>query len=207
MGTSNLTQTRSKPSLPLPLGRTRQGPKTLKSFLRPGNSKDLAFSPDWLREWNNTRQAYLRGNSVYRKKMESRAILFASLTIHNRWGITYNAWVKGKSPWLPAAKRFLLTRRGLSPSDWLQGKPGCKVHFARALLGFKNAGCLDVHMLRHFPMFEENAIVPTVWQWEVWLEYLYTGNRAKVQRQHCEVLRWIRTGEMPLVPVQERLAI
>lgn len=155
------------------------------------------MAPDWLREWHETRTTYKTANRHRRKAMESRAILFASLSIHNQWGITYNSWIAGKEPVLPSAKAFLATRRGKTPADWLDGRPGAKVHFARGLLGFKNAGCLDLHMLKHFPMFEENDIVPTVWQWEIWLEHLYPGNREKVKRQHCEVLRWIRTGEKP----------
>lgn len=121
--------------------------KVRQVALPTGDAKTLAPSPHWLREWRETRHAYLTGSRQQKRRMESRAILFASLTIHNRWGITYNAWIRGKHPWLPAAKKFLLTRRGRSPADWLAGNPGAKVHFARALLGFQNAGCLDMHML------------------------------------------------------------
>jgi hypothetical protein len=151
---------------------------------------------NWQTELQQNALAYRQGNRSTRLAMAKRAIYFASLTIHTSWSVTIVRWLKGAPPALPAAKVFLSKRLGKMPEDWQGNKPIPKAQFARALLGFKNAGTIDVHMQRHYPL-PIDSVVNTLWQWHVWLENLYPRNREQVQKQHAEVLSWVRTGIMP----------
>lgn len=168
----------------------------------------------WRDEWHSNWQVYQQADERHKRRMEDRALRFAALTIHNTWSNSYRQWREGRHPALPAAKAFYKARRRLRPNNWTQvnARNDAKSQFARALLGFPDAACLDVWMLREYPHLKDGYQQEpgsTLWQWTVWLEDIYPRQypwtRGTIGREHAEVLRWVRTGRRPVLGAQQWL--
>lgn len=160
---------------------------------------------EWYRELLANRKAYTKASPEERSAMETRALVFAAGTIHVPWSVSYRHLVEGPEyagmiPILPAAKTWLFSRWGAPPDAWLRKRHNEKARFARMLVGaWDNSDVTrDTLMERYFP----GARVTSVGQWALWLHNAY-GRRFKnrgpeantrVQREHVEVLRWVRTG-------------
>ena len=182
----------------------------LKIILSDGQDHDRAIvASAAAAAWRDVAEALTRNGEAYRQAagegqcaMEQRALLYAALTIRQRWPMSYRRWIRGDAPSLPSAQTFLLSRRTKRPCDWGFTE---KAQFARAMLGHENSACWDVHMQRAFPHVYKDAELRrkagTRWQWRAWLLFLYParhpGERCTVMRQCREVLEWVRTGRMP----------
>lgn len=146
--------------------------------------------------------AYATASLRTKRAMERRALLFASLTIHTPWPTSIKLWRAHRRNPLPVTAVFFSRRRLLPPDSWLRvSKKGsqAKTQFARSLLGYTDAACFDVHMLRAFPTVAKVGFDGTRWQWSIWLLKIYPAahpswNHAEVLRQHATILRWVRFG-------------
>jgi len=163
----------------------------------------------WLEEWRRTGAAYRRGDARTRLRMRRRALYFASLTIHTPWRESYRRWQEGLRPALPAAITFWHRRKGLHAGQWvpLNRRYDAKSQFARALLGFDNAACFDTWINRTFGLMKKKQWHgSTQWQWAHWFRIygqVYRDQQGTIIPQHCNVLRWIRTGTKHREYVQE----
>lgn len=170
-----------------------------------------AHNLTWLAEWRTTQKVYRRAPVRVKRIMERRALQFAALTIHTPWIETYRRWQEGLPPALPCAEGFYAKRRRLRPWEWCDVNPHAQVksHFARALLGYDDAACFDTWMVRYFSHLPRKQWRgSTVWQWAYWLLKIYPAvypyMKGQVIPQHCNVLRWIRTGRKVQEQVQQR---
>jgi len=156
----------------------------------------------WLEELKRVRSTYRHTTPAKRRTMQLRALRFAALTIHTPWAETYRRWIGDMEPALPCADVFFQRRRRLPPHKWptVNRQAQVKSHFARALLGFDDAACFDTWMVRYFDELKRKQWHgSTYWQWGFWLLKIYPAvypwTRGTIIPQHCEVLRWIRTGK------------
>lgn len=148
---------------------------------------------NWTQELTSNALAY-KGYPWYRRElMATRALYFASLTIHRQWIHSYTMWEQRRQPGLPAAVKFLETRKGLRPHQWVgvNKRHSAKSQFARALLGYSDAPCYDILMKR-----SGIVVGSTREQWALWFQ-LYKERWPKTSireiiEQHCKVLQWVR---------------
>lgn len=150
---------------------------------------------EWFRELQTNRRAYYTAPKAVRLQMEQRALTYASLCIHTSWRASVGYLQENRLNPLPVARLFLQSRFVRRPGKWGNSP---KARFARALCGAyqKDDACRDVLMMKHFP----KAKVTTVGQWALWLHKAYPKShkneaKGKVLREHCEILRWVRTGQ------------